>query len=194
MVATAEGNKRVVDNGLDVGTIGRDRAEEGGEQLANRARLHIAGNEDEPGSRIGVGPGRQGRRWVEDVLDAVNDDRLVRRLGELHHAFQAQELRPVQGAQQVEEHVEHRCRHGRLGHDREGADVIVVTVAIVMMLMLRTGLAIRLGREPARHVRSEEHTSELQSRGHLVCRLLLEKKKKSALDAYLKKKKKMKAL
>src|SRR5439155_23612483 len=28
-----------------------------------------------------------------------------------------------------------------------------------------------------RGVRSEEHTSELQSRGHLVCRLLLEKKK-----------------
>src|SRR5207253_6223135 len=27
--------------------------------------------------------------------------------------------------------------------------------------------------------RSEEHTSELQSRGHLVCRLLLEKKKKN---------------
>src|SRR5256884_1690385 len=30
----------------------------------------------------------------------------------------------------------------------------------------------------AGHVRSEEHTSELQSRLHLVCRLLLEKKKK----------------
>src|SRR5258707_9806432 len=28
------------------------------------------------------------------------------------------------------------------------------------------------------HVRSEEHTSELQSRQYLVCRLLLEKKKK----------------
>src|SRR5439155_15455846 len=28
-----------------------------------------------------------------------------------------------------------------------------------------------------RRIRSEEHTSELQSRGHLVCRLLLEKKK-----------------
>src|SRR5690625_5840779 len=27
-------------------------------------------------------------------------------------------------------------------------------------------------------MRSEEHTSELQSRGHLVCRLLLEKKKR----------------
>src|SRR5690625_6543262 len=31
--------------------------------------------------------------------------------------------------------------------------------------------------DSAKHGRSEEHTSELQSRGHLVCRLLLEKKK-----------------
>src|SRR5439155_25090113 len=31
---------------------------------------------------------------------------------------------------------------------------------------------------PENITRSEEHTSELQSRGHLVCRLLLEKKKK----------------
>src|SRR5688572_31196992 len=31
------------------------------------------------------------------------------------------------------------------------------------------------------HVRSEEHTSELQSQSNLVCRLLLEKKKKQAL-------------
>src|SRR5690625_2984111 len=30
-------------------------------------------------------------------------------------------------------------------------------------------------------LRSEEHTSELQSRGHLVCRLVLEKKKRSRL-------------
>src|SRR2546429_2084446 len=31
-------------------------------------------------------------------------------------------------------------------------------------------------------LRSEEHTSELQSRLHLVCRLLLEKKKKTLLQ------------
>src|SRR3712207_7946397 len=40
----------------------------------------------------------------------------------------------------------------------------------------------RLGREPAPRLeqdRSEEHTSELQSRQYLVCRLLLEKKKKN---------------
>src|SRR2546429_3722269 len=32
--------------------------------------------------------------------------------------------------------------------------------------------------------RSEEHTSELQSRLHLVCRLLLEKKKKQITEAH----------
>src|SRR5690554_7711571 len=32
--------------------------------------------------------------------------------------------------------------------------------------------------------RSEEHTSELQSRPHLVCRLLLEKKKKQTSTTY----------
>src|SRR2546429_3679987 len=33
-------------------------------------------------------------------------------------------------------------------------------------------------KQHSRKLRSEEHTSELQSRLHLVCRLLLEKKKK----------------
>src|SRR2546422_8248991 len=42
-------------------------------------------------------------------------------------------------------------------------------------------LHARFGRR-ARRVRSEEHTSELQSRLHLVCRLLLEKKKKKIMN------------
>src|SRR5690625_5434146 len=33
-------------------------------------------------------------------------------------------------------------------------------------------------------MRSEEHTSELQSRGHIVCRLLLEKKKKEKRELF----------
>src|SRR5258708_23300245 len=44
-----------------------------------------------------------------------------------------------------------------------------------------------LARDPANELlargRSEEHTSELQSPDHLVCRLLLEKKKKAYLDS-----------
>src|SRR3712207_7724654 len=42
--------------------------------------------------------------------------------------------------------------------------------------VLRTLPARRVGELPCVH-RSEEHTSELQSRQYLVCRLLLEKKK-----------------
>src|SRR3712207_7827510 len=57
---------------------------------------------------------------------------------------------------------------------------------------------LRIGRHPAERVdanladaghaaqvaRSEEHTSELQSRQYLVCRLLLEKKKKQSTNTY----------
>src|SRR2546428_8276195 len=42
----------------------------------------------------------------------------------------------------------------------------------------RALLQARIGADVARDERSEEHTSELQSRSDLVCRLLLEKKKR----------------
>src|SRR2546421_8160630 len=62
----------------------------------------------------------------------------------------------------------HRIRHER------GLEVVV------------EGLAGRLLDADLRHrsrdQRSEEHTSELQSRSDLVCRLLLEKKKKKQKD------------
>src|SRR5258708_16013898 len=41
----------------------------------------------------------------------------------------------------------------------------------------KVALLIGANRQGRRHRRSEEHTSELQSPDHLVCRLLLEKKK-----------------
>src|SRR5687768_17708661 len=50
-------------------------------------------------------------------------------------------------------------------------------VAVGVVLDLLDGLA-GVAREDLGETRSEEHTSELQSRLHLVCRLLLEKKKK----------------
>src|SRR5690554_7209491 len=40
---------------------------------------------------------------------------------------------------------------------------------------------VAIGAGAVVEARSEEHTSELQSRPHLVCRLLLEKKKKSLI-------------
>src|SRR2546422_8258297 len=46
-------------------------------------------------------------------------------------------------------------------------------------LLIRSVFAQDSARNFHEHHRSEEHTSELQSRLHLVCRLLLEKKKKN---------------
>src|SRR6266700_7164224 len=54
-----------------------------------------------------------------------------------------------------------------------------------------TGLLAGFFERP-RRVRSEEHTSELQSRENLVCRLLLEKKKKKIKKKIILKKKKKK--
>src|SRR3712207_8426759 len=44
--------------------------------------------------------------------------------------------------------------------------------------MLQPGYGAYVASKAAVEARSEEHTSELQSRQYLVCRLLLEKKKK----------------
>src|SRR5690625_7039071 len=44
------------------------------------------------------------------------------------------------------------------------------------LLILRVYQKRQIGQDIFHLFRSEEHTSELQSRGHLVCRLLLEKK------------------
>src|SRR2546422_6493627 len=54
----------------------------------------------------------------------------------------------------------------------------VVHVEAKEIDQLARGVDLRLMRR-LRLPRSEEHTSELQSRLHLVCRLLLEKKKKN---------------
>src|SRR3712207_8203140 len=57
-----------------------------------------------------------------------------------------------------------RCRHRWRGDDRRRS---------------RRGARRDRSRQVGRGHRSEEHTSELQSRQYLVCRLLLEKKKKT---------------
>src|SRR5687768_17956052 len=70
--------------------------------------------------------------------------------------------------------------------DGQVADALVVSAVLDHDLRLVRHLGqegLRLRGEPRQRLaaqgeRSEEHTSELQSRLHLVCRLLLEKKKK----------------
>src|SRR5690625_5753609 len=62
-----------------------------------------------------------------------------------------------------------------------GRTLVLISV-IIITLGLHTSGYFKLASNAYRGInnegyRSEEHTSELQSRGHLVCRLLLEKKK-----------------
>src|SRR5437899_4300593 len=60
-------------------------------------------------------------------------------------------------------------------HDALPISLIELIVATAILALLTT-MALPLARHRSQK-RSEEHTSELQSLRHLVCRLLLEKKK-----------------
>src|SRR5260221_3239884 len=81
------------------------------------------------------------------------------------------------------------CQHGDAGMGRAQFADVLGREALVHLAMAHPGddLDLDLGRDVAReifvgdHDRSEEHTSELQSHSDLVCRLLLEKKKKKTL-------------
>src|SRR5690349_22742519 len=56
--------------------------------------------------------------------------------------------------------------------------VLVLTILLAGLVVVRPGLTVARGGKVLAFLRSEEHTSELQSRRDLVCRLLLEKKNK----------------
>src|SRR2546422_7695749 len=90
------------------------------------------------------------------ALDQVATDGLGERLevgNGRHHAEFLRRLRP--GSEQGQRHQYRADDEPRTSHDQASVCVL----------------------ERVSGVRSEEHTSELQSRLHLVCRLLLEKKK-----------------
>src|SRR5258708_31411296 len=70
---------------------------------------------------------------------------------------------------------------GAVGPDRV-LEILRCAADILLLSRLDTGpgpiLTARCKKSASAGPRSEEHTSELQSPDHLVCRLLLEKKKK----------------
>src|SRR5882762_232496 len=97
-----------------------------------------------------------------EVLKLDTRDNVVIALADLH---QGQQVRVVDAVYSLRSNV--AAKHKFAAEDLPlGADVIMYGVVV--------GKAVK----PVHKGRSEEHTSELQSHLNLVCRLLLEKKKK----------------
>src|SRR5690625_7049764 len=69
------------------------------------------------------------------------------------------------------ERVQRRAKFNEFGYGENQ----VIGVIVLFEYTVQAGAYARM--VTGGPLRSEEHTSELQSRGHLVCRLLLEKKK-----------------
>src|SRR6266480_6442334 len=65
---------------------------------------------------------------------------------------------------------------------RSRATIVLSSVWPVLKSLPQTGRCFSFARSVS--ARSEEHTSELQSHVNLVCRLLLEKKKKKILPSF----------
>src|SRR5689334_23784915 len=66
------------------------------------------------------------------------------------------------------------------------SQISVAYIDLVLASLLLSAVALILSARVVEvDVRSEEHTSELQSQFHLVCRLLLEKKKKSPSEHHI---------
>src|SRR2546430_12063796 len=70
---------------------------------------------------------------------------------------------------QIQQHILQHIRSGQLKQGKPLPSEEVISE--------RLGVSRMTARQALKSLRSEEHTSELQSQSNLVCRLLLEKKK-----------------
>src|SRR5438045_8044356 len=75
----------------------------------------------------------------------------------------------------------YEASHGEVGAVERGLALGIILGDLADLLGREHGQFLGLGLDAS--FRSEEHTSELQSLRHLVCRLLLEKKKKCSLPS-----------
>src|SRR5690625_707321 len=117
------------------------------------------------------------RRFYYDMLRGrLLDERLVKLRFQGATSFTA----PSSGHEAAQVGIAHSFKPGfdwLFPYYRDTALVLAAGLPLDQFLgqMMASRLDLAKGRQmPAHAGRSEEHTSELQSRGHLVCRLLLE--------------------
>ena len=131
MLPAAERYQRIFSQRRAIRAVRGGDAEKGLEQVPYRAFRQVAGDEDQPGSVVVIGPAVEPRGRVEDVLNAMHNDRRIRHFGQLHDALDAQELGAMRRAQQLKEHFQ------RAGGDRFVAgqdkrpDMLVVPIDVV---------------------------------------------------------------
>src|SRR2546422_8209457 len=118
----------------------------------------------------------QGERYSSDLREKGPDGRRNRVLNEQRMSLRIEVMRisPARGEPLP---LPSHATDGAAGLDLR-ADA-AVSLAPGERALVPTGLVVAI--PPGFEGRSEEHTSELQSRLHLVCRLLLEKKKKKTI-------------
>src|SRR5690625_6871721 len=107
--------------------------------------------------------------------DGIGLARLMGEEGMAVRLYHCDSKTPAQENQNMRKHIPYR-KHVSVHHIRSEEDFPEIEPsAFIIDAIFGHGI-----NRPADgiwlHLRSEEHTSELQSRGHLVCRLLLEKK------------------
>ena len=145
MAGVKTAGQRVVGESGRVRPVDDGAAEQGGPEPLDEAAVEVLDDEHEPAAPVVIGPARQDRRNVHDVLDAVDHDRAVRVLGQGDKAFHAQQLRTVGGAQEVEEEVEGAAADGFVCGQAKRPDAGVVAVD-VMRMNVAVRLDVRCGR------------------------------------------------
>src|SRR2546422_2183123 len=167
----------------DGGGIGRGAGHLGGD---GQARLDLLACLAQPRAsvvrrqsrgRCAAEPVTVPHRWerIQELFDAALELAPEARTAYVHERAEDSTLRT-----EVLALLEAHEARGRLDSiaDRLDASSTVAAVRLPPVLSGRYSIEREIGRG-GMATRSEEHTSELQSRLHLVCRLLLEKKKKN---------------
>ena len=72
----------------------------------HEARFHVFEDEYDPRRVVGIGPGFEPRRRMENMLHAVDDERPRRIIGERDNALHPQQMRAMGRAQQFEKHID----------------------------------------------------------------------------------------
>src|SRR5690625_6389429 len=121
--------------------------------------------------RAGIVPGDNPDRLLIVVSVALSQD--------LHRGCEIPRNGDLRHVRNGGTSLRHVSRHKRI----HAKDTIAAGFRCVPLQQIATIVVLEsakrheiTGANEQRETRSEEHTSELQSRGHLVCRLLLEKK------------------